>query len=151
GVAKTTNERDDITIQAWQSYDPEKCKNLFAEFTKHGTWPVPTLVVDRSFAMMGDPTFRNDDRLRYFSGEAREWLVGEAEFADYREADFDREKKYYNISKKLVAALFAAGIPMLAGTDVGNPHTFPGFSLHDELALRVESGVSPLAALQSAT
>jgi len=151
GVAKTTKERDEITIQAWQSYDPDKCTNLFAEFKKHGTWPVPTLVVDRSFAMMGDPKFRNDDRLRYFAGEAREWLFGKKEFADYREADFDREKKYYNISKKLVAALFAAGIPMLAGTDVGNPYTFPGFSLHDELALRVESGVSPLAALQSAT
>jgi Amidohydrolase family/Domain of unknown function (DUF4440) len=40
---------------------------------------------------------------------------------------------------------------MLAGTDVGNPFCFPGFSLHDELALLVESGLTPLAALQSAT
>jgi len=40
---------------------------------------------------------------------------------------------------------------MLAGTDVGNPFCFPGFSLHDELALLVESGVSPLGALQMAT
>lgn len=34
---------------------------------------------------------------------------------------------------------------------VGNPFCFPGFSLHDELALLVDSGVSPLAALQMAT
>jgi imidazolonepropionase-like amidohydrolase len=40
---------------------------------------------------------------------------------------------------------------MLAGTDAMNPFCFPGFSLHDELALLVESGLTPLAALQSAT
>src|ERR1700738_2894138 len=44
-----------------------------------------------------------------------------------------------------------AGVGILAGTDTGNPYCFPGFSLHDELALLVESGVSPLGALQAAT
>ncbi len=46
-----------------------------------------------------------------------------------------------------------AGIPIMAGTDV-SPWTrtlIPGFSLHDELALMVEKGLTPLAALQSAT
>jgi tetratricopeptide (TPR) repeat protein len=32
-----------------------------------------------------------------------------------------------------------------------NPYCFPGFSLHDELALLVEAGLSPMAALQAAT
>ena len=32
-----------------------------------------------------------------------------------------------------------------------NPFCFPGFSLHDELAMMVDSGMTPLAALQSAT
>jgi imidazolonepropionase-like amidohydrolase len=40
---------------------------------------------------------------------------------------------------------------MLAGTDVTNPFCFPGFSLHDELALLVQAGLTPLEALQSAT
>ena len=39
----------------------------------------------------------------------------------------------------------------MAGTDAMNPFCFPGFSLHDELALMVDSGMTPLAALQSAT
>jgi Amidohydrolase family len=47
--------------------------------------------------------------------------------------------------------MFRAGVPILAGTDSGNPFCFPGFSLHDELALLVESGLTPLAALQAAT
>jgi imidazolonepropionase-like amidohydrolase len=32
-----------------------------------------------------------------------------------------------------------------------NPHCFPGFGIHDELALLVDAGMSPLAALQTAT
>ena len=32
-----------------------------------------------------------------------------------------------------------------------NPYAFPGFSLHDELELLVESGLTPMQALQAAT
>jgi imidazolonepropionase-like amidohydrolase len=46
-----------------------------------------------------------------------------------------------------------AGVPFLAGTDTpGVPYVFPGFSLHEELALLVaEGGFTPLEALQAAT
>jgi imidazolonepropionase-like amidohydrolase len=44
-----------------------------------------------------------------------------------------------------------AGVPLLAGSDIGNPFVFPGFSLHDELELFVQAGLSPLEALQAAT
>jgi imidazolonepropionase-like amidohydrolase len=44
-----------------------------------------------------------------------------------------------------------AGVGILAGTDTMNPYCFPGFGLQDELALLVEAGMPPLAALQSAT
>jgi imidazolonepropionase-like amidohydrolase len=44
-----------------------------------------------------------------------------------------------------------AGVEFIAGTDVLNPFCFPGFSLHDELAILVEAGLSPMEALQTAT
>ena len=47
--------------------------------------------------------------------------------------------------------MYRAGVPILAGTDTMNPQCFPGFGLHDELALLVDAGLSPLAALQAAT
>jgi imidazolonepropionase-like amidohydrolase len=48
--------------------------------------------------------------------------------------------------------LQVAGVPLLAGTDVGVlPLVYPGTSLHDELVRLVESGLTPLEALQSAT
>jgi imidazolonepropionase-like amidohydrolase len=42
-------------------------------------------------------------------------------------------------------------VELLAGTDLPPGHAIPGYSLHEELALMVESGLSPLAALQTAT
>ena len=55
------------------------------------------------------------------------------------------------MDQRVVRTMFTAGVPMMAGTDAMNPYCFPGFSLHDELTLLVESGVTPLGALQMAT
>ena len=54
-------------------------------------------------------------------------------------------------AKALVRLMRAARVPMLAGTDVGNPFVVPGWSLHHELALLVDAGLTPLEALQTAT
>jgi imidazolonepropionase-like amidohydrolase len=43
------------------------------------------------------------------------------------------------------------GVEVLLGTDAGNPYVFSGFSVHDELELLVEAGLSPKAALQAGT
>ena len=57
----------------------------------------------------------------------------------------------FDESVRLVGLMYLAGVPILAGTDTMNPRCFPGFGLHDELALLVSAGLSPLAALQAAT
>ena len=44
-----------------------------------------------------------------------------------------------------------AGVPMMAGTGLGNPFVLPGFSLHDELALFVQASLSPGETLKTAT
>ena len=51
----------------------------------------------------------------------------------------------------VVRELHKAGVTILAGTDVGTSYQIPGISLHDELALLVQAGLSPMAALQAAT
>ena len=47
----------------------------------------------------------------------------------------------------IVAAVHAAGLPVIAGTD----QAIPGYSLHREMELYVQAGFTPLEALQSAT
>jgi imidazolonepropionase-like amidohydrolase len=52
---------------------------------------------------------------------------------------------------EMVGSMKRNGVRLLAGTDVPAPNVVPGFSLHDELALLVQAGLSPMQALQTAT
>jgi imidazolonepropionase-like amidohydrolase len=62
----------------------------------------------------------------------------------------------YDVSARGVGVLHAAGVPILAGTDANVTPGVPyqpafGASLHDELALLVDAGLSTSAALRAAT
>ncbi len=52
---------------------------------------------------------------------------------------------------ELTCRLAESGVRLVAGTDSPNPSLAPGFSLHQELAEMVRHGISPEAALASAT
>ena len=137
--------------EAAESYDPRKASALLRRFHDNGTWQCPTLVQLRRFALVEDAALADDERLRFIPLSVRErWrsaLAGPlAENAPYLKRSFPKQAE-------LVAAMRAARVPILAGTDSGwgNPYTFAGFSLHDELALLNRAGLSPMEALQSAT
>jgi imidazolonepropionase-like amidohydrolase len=60
-------------------------------------------------------------------------------------------KRFHASFQKLVFVMHKSGVPILAGTDFGGRDLYPGFSLHDELAQLVESGLTSMEALQAAT
>ncbi|MET0855233.1 MAG: CIA30 family protein [Telluria sp.] len=53
--------------------------------------------------------------------------------------------------KAVVAAMRKAGVVVLAGTDAGNPGAQYGISMHHELSLLVDAGLTPREALAAAT
>jgi len=61
------------------------------------------------------------------------------------------QKREYAETLKGIKLAQQLGVQLLAGTDVVAPWTYPGFSLHDELGLLVETGLTPLEALRTAT
>jgi hypothetical protein len=136
-----------------ETYDVEKASALFALFIKNSTWQCPTLTVLRSDSFLDDKNFTNDPRLKYMTEAEREsWELKNNPFASSNTAeDWAMEKKVYLKELEIVGAMRRAGVEMLAGTDVLNPFCFPGFSLHDELGLLVEAGLTPMEALQAAT
>src|SRR5580693_751263 len=146
-------EKMNLVAEAFNSFDAAQRQALLAQFRRNGTWQVPTLTVHRGMAFLNDSHFTSDPRLVYMSGEVRRRWEPENDFRfrRWRPAEFELHRQIFTADKKLVGILFRAGVPMLAGTDAMNPFCMPGFSLHDELALLVESGLTPLAALQSAT
>jgi len=53
--------------------------------------------------------------------------------------------------RKLLKALFDAGVPLMCGTDSPEVGPLPGFGIHDELQEFVNDGLTPYQALQTAT
>src|SRR5262249_33495643 len=120
-----------------------------ARFVRNGTWQVPTLTVLHSLVSLDDPKFTADPRVKYMLPSLSSyWLL-----IKLPPETGAMVKRAYKRATGRVRAMHQAGVPFLAGTDTpGVPYVFPGFSLHDELALLVgESGFTPLAALQAAT
>jgi cytosine/adenosine deaminase-related metal-dependent hydrolase len=142
-----------VNQQLLDTYDAKKAESLFAKFKANGTWQVPTLTVLRSVANLDDPNHTNDTRVKYMpSGVKESWNPKtDFRFKNVTKEDFAQQKTMFDRNLKLVGAMHRAGVSILAGTDVLNPYCFPGFSLHDELALLVKAGLSPMDALQTAT
>ena len=151
--AEFFRDRMAVEAEAYRSLDQAKCQALFADFRRNDTWQVPTLSVLRLWGRLDDSKFTSDPRLAYVGKTSRErweeriqpqqrrWGLGEHQMA----------RSIFAMDERVVGAMFRAKVPMMAGTDAMNPYCFPGFGLHDELALLVGSGLTPLAALQLAT
>ena len=112
-----------------------------------------TLTVRRMWGRLDDSKYTSDARLAYIDRRFRDrWRERtEPQMRRWNLAEFELARGIFTMDEHVVGAMFRAGVPMMAGTDAMNPYCFPGFSLHDELALMVESGLTPLAALQAAT
>jgi imidazolonepropionase-like amidohydrolase len=122
---------------------------VFERLRANGTWVTPTLTVFGSIS--GDSTTPVDSMARYRS-EALRQLQGVVMRVPAMTAEA-RAAARFLIAKRqsLVGDLLRAGVAILAGSDAPTPGTFPGVSLHEELDLLVAAGMSPLAALRSAT
>jgi hypothetical protein len=142
-----------LEAQAFRTLDQAKCQSLFAEFRANDTWQVPTLTVLRLWGHLDDSKFLSDPRLAYIDRKFRDrWQERiQPQLHHWNFSQFELVRYLFKMDQHVVGAMFRAGVPMMAGTDAMNPYCFPGFSLHDELALLVESGLTPLAALQAAT
>ncbi len=147
--------RDRLVLEAEgdRSFDGAKCQALFDEFRKHDTWQVPTLTVLRVWGRLDDSAFTSDSRMVYIGRKSRErWNARtEPQMRRWNNSQYQMARSLFAADQRVVGSMFRAGVPMMAGTDAMNPYCFPGFGLHDELALMVESGLTPLAALQAAT
>ncbi len=129
------------------------CAPLFQRFVRDHTWQVPTLTVLRGTYYALDSAFTHDPRRAYMAAADTAWwqaLVRQRQML-FRPGDVAVAKAFFARHEQIVGAMHRAGVGLLVGTDVSNPWVYWGFSLHDELANFVESGLTPMEALQAAT
>jgi imidazolonepropionase-like amidohydrolase len=144
--------RGNLTLT--QVFDSDKRTAAARAAARAQIWNVPTLSVAR-VSSMSPSEFESVTRrpqMRYLSPAIRRLWAGWGQLVVARDAQEQRGRALlFGERLRQVAALGAAGAELLAGTDAPNPAVFPGFSLHDELALLIRAGLTPYQALRAAT
>ncbi len=127
----------------------EQSAILYQLFVSNGTWQSPTLSAMRNIAYWREREVVDIDRMAFFP----KWHGSRRNpQRDFRFANnLDAWKDRHDRNMQLVAEMNEAGVRFIAGTDMGNPYSFAGFSLHDEMELLVEAGLTPMQSLQTAT
>jgi hypothetical protein len=129
---------------AWRSSDAG-IERLAARVRDSGISVQTTLI---NYDFLSGP-----ERLAMFQEPAIEYL-DEAVQTRWRRLPRDGRPgyRYHLFMKRVTAALHKAGVPLVAGTDaMGFPLIVPGASLHRELQLLTESGLTPYEAIRAAT
>lgn len=142
--------------KAWNTVpalDEAKIPSLVAAVKKAGIYVTPTNFF--FFSCFADSIAKEDYMKRpdyaYIPSSIKEerWKVREAYWKNPPLAS--SRKKYKEIRMKMTKALYQAGVKLMAGSDSPEWFLVQGFSIHDELETFVSCGLSPYAALETAT
>lgn len=131
------------------AFDATRCRRVARTLAARATWQVPTLVLPHVEATRGERRPYDDPRFATLrpDEQARWHRILDAASGD----DGGLARRRRAVALAIVRSFHAAGVPIAAGTDAPMPDVYPGDSLHDELALLVEAGLSPAEALRAAT
>jgi imidazolonepropionase-like amidohydrolase len=140
---------------ALEGYDQARCDALIKRVAQAHMAQCPTLYWQKGGTLLD---LIDQDHQPFARYVPMSWRTGawrqfsDAIMVDLRKDPLERRQEFWHRNLTMTAALYRAGVPLLAGTDAA-PGVFvvPGFSLHEELALFVEAGLTPMDALRTAT
>jgi hypothetical protein len=137
--------------QATLTHSRPKAVQLANRLRRNNSALCPTMVAMRVYASPAG-RFANDPRMKYMPAFYRDfWREGLEQWAPVTPAEIRQQAEFLERRMEQVAEMHDHGVEVLVGTDAGNPYVFSGFSVHDELELLVEAGLSPKAALKAGT
>lgn len=126
------------------------CNDAFDEdfgryVSQHGAFVIPTLtVLENVSGVSGASSLVEDPRLSHY--------LKQTDITALKQPfPVHSEQGGYKAAQRTIRQLRAEHVPLLAGTDAPNPGTTYGASLHRELELLVQAGLSPVEALKAAT
>jgi hypothetical protein len=129
-------------------YRPDACRPFFEMLARRRVWQTPTLVALSELAVIGTPASAiSRDQLAYANKRFLEFHAANQSFFVKQPEIVGILKDLAEVAKVVTRDMVAAGVGILAGCDA----MIAGFCVHDELATMVRAGMTPLAALQTAT
>lgn len=142
--------------ERWAAADRRRIARLARQVAASGVWSDATLAtwvgVPRAFTDIAAA----EAALLYQYATPRERMLWRRHYDSARAArdpavTWAVEQKAHVVHLAMIKALHDAGAPLLIGTDAPQPFVFPGFSLHDELAMHRAAGLAPKEILRIAT
>lgn len=131
-----------------RQYQPGACRPFFASLATRHVWQTPTLIAMAEMPVIGTPASEiSRDQLAYANQRFLDMQAGNQSLFVTRPEVLQILKSQAEIARVVTRDMAAAGVGILAGCD----GTIAGFCVHDELRLMVAGGMTPLAALQTAT
>ncbi|MEJ8566483.1 amidohydrolase family protein [Elongatibacter sediminis] len=150
GMASMEHLRDELG-QFCRPAPATACDAAITAFSRNGTFHTPTLVTLRANSIPGYAESPPPELAGLPPSLRAEWNEQAARHRNDRDGGrFDDREARFRHALALTALLADRDIPLLAGTDAGNPFLVPGRSLHDELEWLVRAGLSPAEALRAA-
>jgi imidazolonepropionase-like amidohydrolase len=136
------------------TYDAKKAEALLAKFVKNNTWVTPTVIVWHNNASFEDENAKYAERMKYLPQYIRTYWdpKNNAHLQNRSPERLAAEKKLVQKYLEVIGAMQRAGVKLMTGSDFGaNPLLFPGWGVHDEMALLVKAGLTPMQAITAAT
>jgi len=141
---------DKLRPEILAAFSRKKCDALFARFKRNGTWQVPTQIWTRTVATI-DKADSADPNLKFLPASLTSDWTAEKLAKQFSERTRSVYAQRFERGKEFVRMMNTAGVGLLAGSDSIDPYVFSGSSLHHELAIFVEEGLTPQQALQTST
>lgn len=140
---------------------PDARKRILDAFVQAEVAIVPTLVAwetnvmdpDSLAVLVADSTGELEPRNVLISVDLRrEWAADVEDISPRSAGYYDGYWGFLDRQSEDLAAMYRAGVPLIAGSDLAGVALFPGYSLHEELERLVTwVGLTPLQAIESAT
>jgi imidazolonepropionase-like amidohydrolase len=114
---------------------------------------VPTLVVHEMLSRLDNPILLSRPGMEDVpdNAESVRSVPGLLRRTGWRGPDFEAFRRSRRRQDQFVREFRRAGGAIAAGSDAANQLLIPGYSIHEEMALLVEAGLSPLEAITAAT
>lgn len=135
-------------------YNEKKAKALFEAYVEYKTWHTPTLSMWYKNAWYETEKPKDEALFKFLPKYLRKyWQPDTNVHLKYRQQKIvETKQRQFEFYLKIVKGMHEAGVPLLAGTDVGaNPLCWPGIGVHNELEMFVRAGLSPAEAIKTAT
>jgi imidazolonepropionase-like amidohydrolase len=142
----------DINKYILNNFDTAAAMNTYRHMAEKGTFITPTLTLGNVMAYFDQDNHQHDPYLQYIGkGLQRTYEMRVKRIITDDSAAIAWRKMIYEKSSSILPLLQKAGVTIMAGTDAGylNSFDYPGIGLHQELALMVKFGLTPLEALQA--